>query len=106
MCSVNIKFLPISRDSSDKRDGQLIREAAYHAIVYHSISGTMTTSSHNHEIMATSSTMSTTAEMTPSTIVDHNQFSFWNLSVSQRVTVWQMYPHTYIGHAAMLKTYT
>ena len=40
--------------------------------------------------------MSTTAEMTPSTIVDHNHFNFWNLSISQRVEVWQTetYPHT------------
>lgn len=75
--------------SSDKNDEQLIVEAAHHATVYHSsISVTVSTRttnkpSHHHEVEATK------VEVPPSGTAEHayEQFSFWNLSISQRVEV-------------------
>lgn len=76
-----------SRGSSDKNDEQLVLEAAHHATVYHSVTGSShntATSPHQHEIVVTNNA---TAEVPSSGTVDHDQFSFWNLSISQRVEV-------------------
>jgi hypothetical protein len=73
------------KGSIDKNDEQLIVEAANHATAYHSrvtaSSHTTTTSPHHREVEVTE------AEVPSSGRADHDQFGFWNLSISRRVKV-------------------